>query len=145
MKTIGYRALQDTNEGMDSVIVEWPRPLAVNEDIFRDITYENATLYVPEGTAQMYMAAPTWIKFVNILEYNSTAVRSINIPDIRILTDSEGITISGAEVGSSVCVFSISGTRELVTKLQSDTCYIPFNKKGIYIIKIGSKNFKVLK
>lgn len=55
--------------GLTSIKVYWNRPLAGGADSFLEDVKKNATLYVPKGTAMMYMAAPGWSEFVNIVEY----------------------------------------------------------------------------
>ena len=55
--------------GLTSVKVQWNRPLAGGADSFHEDVKKSATLYVPKGTAMMYMAAAGWSEFVNIMEY----------------------------------------------------------------------------
>jgi hypothetical protein len=66
--SIGDGAFWGCND-FTSVKVEWSRPLAGGADSFEAEVKKNAPLYVPKGTAMMYMAAPGWSEFVNILEY----------------------------------------------------------------------------
>ena len=53
---------------LTSVKVCWSRPLANGAAFDADVK-KNAVLYVPKGTAMMYMAAEGWSEFVNIVEY----------------------------------------------------------------------------
>lgn len=69
--SIGSLAFQGCS-GLTSVKVNWNRPLTNNlKDPFGldNSVYNNATLYVPKGTAMMYMTASTWSHFVNIMEF----------------------------------------------------------------------------
>ena len=69
--SIGSLAFEGCS-GLTSVKVNWNRPLTNNlKDPFGldNSVYNNATLYVPKGTAMMYMAADEWSDFVNILEF----------------------------------------------------------------------------
>jgi hypothetical protein len=52
-----------------SVKVHWNRPLAGGADSFQPEVRKKATLYVPKGTAMMYMAASGWSEFANIMEF----------------------------------------------------------------------------
>ena len=54
---------------LTSVKVEWNRPLAGGAASFPEDVKKNVPLYVPKGTAMMYMSAPGWSEFVNIVEY----------------------------------------------------------------------------
>ena len=56
-------------KNLTSVKVEWSRPLAGGANSIEEDVKKNAPLYVPKGTAMMYMSAPGWSEFVNILEY----------------------------------------------------------------------------
>ena len=58
----------DGCSGLNSIKVSWNRPLAIPE-MFDNYTTNNCKLYVPKGTATMFMSAPEWSKFVNIIEY----------------------------------------------------------------------------
>ena len=66
--SIGYEAFKNCSS-LTSVKVEWNRPLAGGADSF-EASSASATLYVPQGTALMYMAASGWSNFKNIQEYD---------------------------------------------------------------------------
>ena len=55
--------------GLTAIKVEWNRPLAIYSNVFNNVDHTNCKLYVPKGTAMMFMSAPEWSKFVNIIEY----------------------------------------------------------------------------
>lgn len=46
-------------------------PPSVHEDSFDEEAYKNATLFVPEGTAEVYCNSPTWSKFAKISDGNT--------------------------------------------------------------------------
>ena len=48
--------------------VGWNRPPSIGDDMFRNAPLKDRTLYVPKGTGIMYMSAPVWINFGNIIE-----------------------------------------------------------------------------
>ena len=54
--------------GLRSIRVSWSRPPFISRDIFKGMSLPQCTLYVPKGTAAMYMSAPVWIEFGNIIE-----------------------------------------------------------------------------
>lgn len=66
--SIGAGAFSNCNS-LTSVKVEWNRPLAGGAASFPEDVKKNVPLYVPKGTAMMYMSAPGWSEFVNIVEY----------------------------------------------------------------------------
>ena len=65
--SIGQNAFSGCSN-LTSVKVCWSRPLANGAAFDADVK-KNAVLYVPKGTAMMYMAAEGWSEFVNIVEY----------------------------------------------------------------------------
>lgn len=64
--SIGYNAFDCS--GLTSIKVLWNRPLAIS-NVFGSVDRTNCKLYVPKGTATMFMSATEWSKFVNIVEY----------------------------------------------------------------------------
>ena len=49
-----------------SVQVPWQTPIAIQENVFSDNTYQNGTLLVPGGTKQAYAEAEGWKKFFTV-------------------------------------------------------------------------------
>ena len=56
------------------VSVHWSTPLALTNHIFNDVTYNSATLHVPTGKKEAYMAesADVWNEFKNISDGTAT-------------------------------------------------------------------------
>lgn len=76
-----------------SVKVHWNRPLAGGADSFLADVKKNATLYVPKGTAVMYMSAPGWIEFENIVEFEEES--AINQIETTPDGDADWYTLDG--------------------------------------------------
>lgn len=64
--SIGWHAFDCSD--LTSIKVLWNRPLVI-PDAFGSVNRTNCKLYVPKGTAMMFMSATEWSKFVNIVEY----------------------------------------------------------------------------
>ena len=56
--------------GLTSVVVGWETPIEINDHVFNNSNYNNATLYVPKGTKAAYEAADVWKDFGKIVEYD---------------------------------------------------------------------------
>ena len=56
--------------GIKSVKVNWNRPLAGGSSSIDALVKKNAPLYVPKGTATMFMAATGWSEFADIVEFD---------------------------------------------------------------------------
>ena len=65
--SIGQRSFYGCSD-LISIKVSLTRPVAIS-DVFLDVDKTNCTLYVPKGTAMMFMSAPEWSEFVNIVEF----------------------------------------------------------------------------
>ena len=95
IKEIGTNAFKYC-PSITSVKVHWKRPLAGGADSFLEDVKKNATLYVPKGTASMYMSAPGWIEFENIVEYDEEA--SISQLETTADTDTDWYTLDGRKL-----------------------------------------------
>ena len=62
---IGERAFAEC-DNLTSVTVRMEVPVSIGESVFSNRT--NATLYVPAGCKEAYMAAPYWQDFKDIVE-----------------------------------------------------------------------------
>ena len=61
-----------------------------------EAVFESATLYVPKGTRELYMATEGWNRFLNIVEYDATGISSV-----RSASDSKAIyNINGHRLAS---------------------------------------------
>lgn len=59
----GCTALKSVTVGADD-----PSAIALGDDLFKNVTLRNATLYVPAGSKDLYADAPVWKDFGNIVE-----------------------------------------------------------------------------
>ena len=75
------RAFEGCNNLM-TVIVGWDTPLAISEDVFPNRS--NATLYVPAGSKEAYMAANYWKEFKEILEEEAISDGNIVFADAKV-------------------------------------------------------------
>jgi len=48
---------------LTSVTVHWNTPLVVNTNVFENVNVANVTLYVPDGTQDVYKKSPVWKHF----------------------------------------------------------------------------------
>lgn len=83
-------------------------PINVDESVFANKTYNNATLYVPVGSKFDYMTTPGWSRFQKIVEFDPSEVKSIktnadslepvfSLSGQRITTPRKGINIVGGK------------------------------------------------
>ena len=67
LKAIGAKAFAGC-DGLKNVKVNTIKPMAITEDVFGAVAYENATLSVPMGYTAVYGAATGWKNFKNVSE-----------------------------------------------------------------------------
>lgn len=108
------------------------------ENSFID-AYDTATLYVPDGTKQLYLEAEGWKNFKNIVEASSAGISDVN-SDANAVYFNNG-TLNILAPNMHVSVFAINGIH--IYKGHG-SAKIDNLEPGIYIVKIGSKAKKVL-
>jgi hypothetical protein len=62
--------------GLTSVVSLIEEPFNIDNSVFKYGPYDNATLYVPDGTIDKYKATESWNRFVNIKE-GATGINDI--------------------------------------------------------------------
>ena len=100
----------------------------------------SATLYVPVGSKEAYASATGWSYFTNIVEDDvKTGVESTLTDDVNVSVENGNIVINGAD-NAKVDVYSVNG--QCVYSGNATT--IPVTAKGLYIVKVNGKSFKVI-
>ena len=64
--------------GMTDIYSYIESPTSATGSNFENLHYYNATLYVPKGTKEQYLATDGWKNFVNIVEMDETAVKEVS-------------------------------------------------------------------
>lgn len=106
----------------------------INYSTFDKIIYNSATLYVPEGTLELYQQANGWKNFSNI-----TGIALVrDEPKIKVVYQNESFHVTGAE-GSTIYIYDVIGHLVLSKQLTSPNERIPFNQKGIHPVIIHNK------
>ena len=101
----------------------------------------DGTLYVPVGTKSKYESVDPWRNFWTIEEYDFAGIDDVRANDNSVLIKSEqgNIRVVNKEWNDTVRVFSIQGA--LIAETNSDV--ISNLPKGLYIVTVGSRSFKV--
>ena len=123
--------------GLTEIICENSIPATVESSTFDNIT---ATLYVPVGSKSAYANATGWSDFTNIIEDDvKTGVESTLVDNVNVSVENGNIIIGGAD-NANVDVYSVNG--QCVYSGTATT--IPISAKGLYIVKVNNKSFKVI-
>ena len=103
--------------------------------------FPKETLYVPVGTKVDYEAVDPWRNFETIEEYDfKVGVEDVEHgEEIAVVTDGNSIVITGDNAGR-IEVYSVNG--QCVYSGYETT--ISGLGKGVYVVKVDNKTYKVL-
>lgn len=138
VERIGKNAFKDCS--LTSIYLLAQTPPSVGDGNFTGEQYLNVTLYVPQGSLEIYQKADTWKNFWDIQEFNATGIDDVNANDIAIAVTTNGITLLNAD-GKLVAVYTVAGA--LVEKIDSYAGEEIALDKGVYVLRIGNKTIKV--
>ena len=115
-------------------------PTCTDEDVFYGVSKEQCRVYVPIGAGIYYKIAIVWRHFTYIEEKEMSGVEStLTDNEVNVVVENGNIIVNGAE-GANIEVYSTNG---LCIYNGTDTG-IAVNTKGLYIVKINGKSFKVI-
>jgi hypothetical protein len=122
-----------------------PVDLSSVEYVFDFVNTTTCTLYVPTNSINLYKAANQWKDF-NIVATTATAVQQIK-DNVSIFPNPviNNFNISGLSAPQTLQLFDLNG--KLIFSQQVDNGTVPasFLQTGIYILKIGSFETKIIK
>ena len=121
--SIGIKAFYECNS-LTSVISEMDNPCSIDEFCFDEDVFNNATLYIPEGTTESYQSTDYWNKFSSveegepILETCATPTISYANKKLTFSCETEGVeyhyTITDTDIKSDVAgSIDLSATYEI--------------------------------
>ncbi len=115
-------------------------PLAVSTT-FTSLTQENAILYVPTGSEPAYKTTEPWKYFWDIRELETLGVEDVLAKGegVTVTAQNGGIVVSGIDEPILIEVYNLQGQR-----VYSGTeTIIPMSGRGIHLVKIQGKAFKI--
>jgi hypothetical protein len=121
-----------------------PVNLALSDSVFSYVNTSSCTLYVPTNSVSSYQAANQWQDF-NIVG-TATAVQQIK-DNVSIFPNPvvDNFNISGLTAPQTLQLFDLNGKLILSQQVDNGTVPASFLKTGIYILKIGSFETKLIK
>lgn len=121
-----------------SITVHNRKPCVLSTTSFVAKNY-SGTLYVPKGCVDVYQSAEIWKNFKNIVE-DPTSVE-LNTDEQGNITVNGGngqITVNGAD-DAVISVYNLSG----IAVYQGHDSVISGLTKGVYLVRVADKTFKV--
>jgi len=119
-------------------------PPICQNDCFENVSKTRCELQVPMGCQSYYWVAPIWSEFNKIVEYGLTGIDDVNYNNIQISVIDGKIIINGCPENSTVRIYQMNGTLIFNKQSNRDTIDYEPSSRGIYIIMIGNKPFKVM-
>ena len=115
-------------------------PTCTDEDVFYGVSKEQCRVYVPIGAGIHYKIAIAWRYFTYIEEKEMSGVEStLTDNDVNVVVENGNIIVNGAE-DTNIEVYSTNGQ---CVYNGTDTG-IAVNTKGLYIVRVNGKSFKVI-
>ena len=147
-------AFEGCNLGSVISLIEEPFAIQGKEDedfrTFSLNTFNNATLYVPSGTIDKYKATEGWQDFFFIEEGDggggiTDAVTEVKAMPVLIQSEGNGLTIEGAEAGTAIRVYDLSGRLiGSTTAVEGATrVNVAAAAEKVVIVKVGERSVKV--
>lgn len=143
LKTITTEAFRNQKK-LTSVTCLAAVPPTLGKDAFfpTDGAY-NATLTVPVGSKAAYEANEEWKKFKEIVESDGSSVKEFEVANLKVWTAGDAVCVAGAEEGTVVNVYDISGAPVASATVSAGSATLPLSAKGLYIVKAGEATAKV--
>ena len=129
-----------------NVISKMEVPCSINSSCFNVDVYYDATLYVPQGTIDKYIATDYWNKFDNIVEDNPTGINHIEFGEMTIIPNDGIVNVSGIDDGMQIAIYQTDGKQVATAKAYNGSANVATNisKGNTVIVKIGDKAVKVM-
>ena len=148
VSTIGDYAFGQCSR-LTTVISKMESPCTINSGCFHNNVYDNATLFVPDGTKKKYKNTKYWSRFV-FVEEGVASVTSVNAPTERIpvlISARDGfLTVKSELEGQSVSVYTVDGKALGSARVKGGQAVIATNlpKGAIVVVKVGDRSVKAL-
>lgn len=115
-------------------------PPRAPENMVNDYSYVFTTLSVPEGSEEAYKTTSPWNKFETIEGSEFLEIGTIGEDGpVSVRVDNDEVIIEGAEEGTPVLVYDMSG--RLVRQCAAPV--VGITAPGAYLIVVGKEKFKV--
>lgn len=142
VRSIGTDAFYNCS-GLSEIHCQIYSPLPITSYVFDKINKDACKLYVPIGTSGSYRAATAWGDFANIIEEAVTVIKDTRGDDITVYAEPGAIVVKRAPLVETIFVYRISGVLVKAVKATGADVRIPASSNQIYLVKVGSKTFKV--
>lgn len=140
-KTILETDVFDGCSNIKTVNVHSTQPPVGKDDTFATKTYNDAILYVPKSAKDAYARPACWRNFNNVIEKDFGGVDDVTADEDGICVNvlDGQVEVSGADASEEIRVYDMSGLE--IYHGTDRTIALP--TKGVYIVKVAGRSFKV--
>ncbi len=114
-------------------------PLTIDANLFTDIQFiEEAILYVPKGSRDLYAHKEGWSVFKQIKEFDTTALRPVSVDGISIKANDSGYIIEGLVNSKHCIIYRLDGSIYKDLPVLGTTLFISLPEKMPIILSIDN-------
>ena len=119
---------------------------ASDSSTFSPNTFNNATLYVPAGTAEKYKYTIGWKDFMYIDDGTGTDIDHLKSEEILVDVNGFVLSIQGVDEGTAIKVYNTAGKMVGSAKASGNITNVSTSLQSgeIGIVKIGNKIVKII-
>lgn len=149
LKTLTKYAFRE-NTSLTDLYCNRVKPLSITSDVFQGTTLANDTLYVPASSVSTYDAATVWKDFgttKSIGEVTTDIDAITNKESADLYFSNDALIVKNLTGSATLTLTDLSGKMLLRTTVSSADVSLPLSgwSKGIYIVKIDNKAYRIVK
>jgi len=142
--SIGSNAFSDCT-GITTIYTYATVPVSLwgNSGVFYNVNKITCILYVPKGSLSAYKAADFWNDFVNIVEFDASAVNTPNDTKLKLIYNpaAGSLQLNGLDSPVLVSVYDLNGHLCLSRTVRAgETLPVQSLPRGIYVVKAVLNN-----
>ena len=118
----------------------------IPENCFSEYVYNNATLYVPQGTLSDYNNTDYWYYFINIVEGEPTGIEKASLSRVKVIANDGFISISDIDESKQIAIYQTDGKQVATAKAYNGSASVATNiSRGTpVLVQIDEKGAKVV-
>lgn len=133
-------------DALKSIYLTNSKPIELDPFFLYELQ-NDCTFYVPRGSLNDYLKADVWSElFLNLKEWDlPTNISALDNQEVRIGLTNVELIIYGAKAGTTISVYSINGDQfKNLKTAESGEIPLPLFGKGVWLVKVGNKTYKVI-
>ena len=115
-----------------------------SKEVFKGVDTTTCVLHVPVGSKSLYASAFQWKGFTNIVEGFASAVSMATVSNVKVSVQNGKLQVSGALMGETITVYTLQGLTLYSQKADAATVVVSLPVHGMYLVRVGTGNVKVV-